>query len=286
MIIPSPTITDLADLPALAASRALVSSATGVIDVSTVTATELGYLSGVTSGVQGQLDGKAATSHSHAASDITSGTFPVARGGTALSSYVANQVFYASSTGAMAQSSALQFNGISLTLDNHLYIAASRSIVFGDDGYIRRSTASSNILFGFGTYTTYYGTAANNPMQRHKFSLGDGFAGTEVLSLGLGTVFNETGANYDFRIESDTDPNCFTVDAGNDSVGVGVALGSHAPSAKLQVDSTTKGFLPPRMTSTQRTAISSPAEGLIVYDTTSHVPYVFNGTGWKLIYTV
>lgn len=40
--------------------------------VSGVTNTEIGYLDGVTSAIQTQLDGKAATSHSHAISDVTS----------------------------------------------------------------------------------------------------------------------------------------------------------------------------------------------------------------------
>lgn len=44
-----------------------------------VSNTEFQYLNGVTSAVQTQLDGKAATSHTHAASDITSGTLDVAR---------------------------------------------------------------------------------------------------------------------------------------------------------------------------------------------------------------
>ena len=44
------------------ASRAVVTDADGIIDVSSVTATELGCLSGVTSAVQTQLDGKAADS--------------------------------------------------------------------------------------------------------------------------------------------------------------------------------------------------------------------------------
>ena len=42
--------------------------------------------------------------------------------------------------------------------------------------------------------------------------------------------------------------------------------GSVEASAALQVKSTTQGFLPPSMTTTERTSISSPAEGLIVYD--------------------
>lgn len=51
----------------------------------------------------------------------------------------------------------------------------------------------------------------------------------------------------------------------------GAAVGAAAlnASAILQADSTTRGFLPPRMTTTQRDAIASPAEGLVVYNTTT-----------------
>ena len=49
----------------LAASRALVSNASGQVAVSAVTATELGYLDGVTSAIQTQLNNKAASSHTH-----------------------------------------------------------------------------------------------------------------------------------------------------------------------------------------------------------------------------
>ena len=51
----------------------------------------------------------------------------------------------------------------------------------------------------------------------------------------------------------------------NGAVGVG---GTAAASAQLDVQSTTKGFLPPRMTTTQRDAILSPANGLTIYNTT------------------
>lgn len=46
------------------------------------TPAEIGYLSGVTSSIQTQLNGKAATSHTHAASDIASGTVATARLGS------------------------------------------------------------------------------------------------------------------------------------------------------------------------------------------------------------
>jgi hypothetical protein len=51
-------------------------------------------------------------------------------------------------------------------------------------------------------------------------------------------------------------------------------------SSILTLASTTKGFLPPRMTTTQKNAIASPATGLMVYDTTLNLISVYNGTMW------
>jgi len=60
-------------------------------------------------------------------------------------------------------------------------------------------------------------------------------------------------------------------------------IGTSTPnvSAQLDVSSTTKGFLPPRMTASQRAAISSPATGLLVYQTDGTSGYYFyDGSGW------
>lgn len=57
-------------------------------------------------------------------------------------------------------------------------------------------------------------------------------------------------------------------------------ISPHA-SAILQAESTSKGFLPPVMTTTQRTSIVSPAAGLIVYDTTTNKSYTYDGTAWQ-----
>lgn len=58
----------------LTASRALVSDANGHPAVSAVTSTELGYLDGVTSAIQTQLNGKASTSHTHSYLPLSGGT--------------------------------------------------------------------------------------------------------------------------------------------------------------------------------------------------------------------
>jgi hypothetical protein len=60
---------------------------------------------------------------------------------------------------------------------------------------------------------------------------------------------------------------------GNNSIGDASAL--------LTLSSTTKGFLPPRMTTTQRDAISSPASGLVLYNSTTNKLQCYNGSTWN-----
>jgi len=68
------------------------------------------------------------------------------------------------------------------------------------------------------------------------------------------------------------------------STGILANVSSPNASAQLQIDSTTKGFLPPRMTSTQRTAISTPAVGLVVYQTdATEGLYQYLSTGWSAV---
>src|SRR5215207_2864416 len=70
-----------------------------------------------------------------------------------------------------------------------------------------------------------------------------------------------------------------TVRAQN-SVGINNDGSLPASSAMLDVKSTTKGMLVPRMSTTQRTAIVSPAAGLLVYDNTTNTFWFYNNTVW------
>ncbi|MFZ1683220.1 MAG: hypothetical protein WAU88_03725 [Candidatus Zixiibacteriota bacterium] len=62
---------------------------------------------------------------------------------------------------------------------------------------------------------------------------------------------------------------------------VGIGTTSPNASAKLDISSTTQGLLIPRMTSTQRTNILTPADGLMVYDNTSDRLYQYQAGAWK-----
>ena len=69
------------------------------------------------------------------------------------------------------------------------------------------------------------------------------------------------------------------------AVAIGnISVGFINASAQLQVDSTTKGFLPPRMTNAQRAAIAAPAVGLMVYCTDAvEGLYIYKSTGWTFV---
>jgi hypothetical protein len=79
--------------------------------------------------------------------------------------------------------------------------------------------------------------------------------------------------------------NMFTAESGKDfgQIPRGAVVNGTTidASAIFQVNSTTKGFLPPRMTTTQKNAIASPAAGLILYDSTTNKLQCYNGSTWN-----
>ena len=62
---------------------------------------------------------------------------------------------------------------------------------------------------------------------------------------------------------------------------IGIGTSTPNSSSLFDITSTTKGFLPPRMTTTQKNAISTPASGLMVYDTDTNKLCCYNGTSWN-----
>ena len=62
------------------------------------------------------------------------------------------------------------------------------------------------------------------------------------------------------------------------SGSVGVGTTSPAGCAVLEMKSTSRGFLPPRMSTTERGYISSPPDGLVIYNTTDHKLQYYDGS--------
>ena len=81
---------------------------------------------------------------------------------------------------------------------------------------------------------------------------------------------------------ANTPTHAMIIDSGQ-AVGIGT---DPVATALLHLNSTTKGFLPPVMTTTQKNAISTPAEGLVLYDTTLNKLCVYTGAAWETITSV
>jgi uncharacterized protein (TIGR02145 family) len=61
---------------------------------------------------------------------------------------------------------------------------------------------------------------------------------------------------------------------------IGIGVPNPDSSAVLELSSTSKGFLPPRLTTAQRDAIISPDVGLMIFNTTKNCLEWYNGTVW------
>lgn len=97
--------------------------------------------------------------------------------------------------------------------------------------------------------------------------------------LGYKAGFEWTISNNQLAISAGTNHFLIVGDGNAGSIGIGTGPSLADPTAMLDVVSTTKGVVFPRMTTTQKNAIT-PIEGLIVYDLTLHLYQFYNGTTW------
>ena len=151
--------------------------------------------------------------------------------------------------GSAANSSYISFNGTRSQIGYksnglHLLTSTGRSLVFGS------GTFASTTAWG-----VFFGTTGN---------------------LGINTI---TDAGFKLDVNG-TARIVGALRADNTLLVNGTSING---SAIAQFDSGTRGFLPPRMTTTQKNAIASPASGLVVYDTTLGKLCVRGAAAWETI---
>lgn len=98
--------------------------------------------------------------------------------------------------------------------------------------------------------------------------------------VGNGNIYGD--ATYGLHLDTASNSSPISIDGSFVRIFNTMVIGTTTPatSAILTLASTTTGFLPPRMTTTQKNAISSPAGGLVVYDSTLLDLQFYNGSSW------
>ena len=93
-----------------------------------------------------------------------------------------------------------------------------------------------------------------------------------------------TASFLDLQYAGGAFPYTYTTGLRLNSLGnIGIGTTTDLPSSKLTIESTTQGVLFPRMTTTQKNAIATPATGLVVFDTTLNKLCVRGASAWETI---
>lgn len=148
--------------------------------------------------------------------------------------------------------------------NNVLELGTTPLIIFGNSG---------------GKNLTLENFGGSNGQSAMTWQMDDG--NQQFLQVTASASTNSQGARafyLDRPYSSNSNP--FVIyNSGNTGVGVCSGVTDNA-TIVLGVNSVSGGFAPPRMTTTQRLAIVSPAEGIHVYDITLHEGFYWNGSAW------
>jgi hypothetical protein len=145
--------------------------------------------------------------------------------------------------------------------------AGAASLQVTDDGVIQ-GNAGTQLRYRFGG-SSPMGVSTRNGA----FTIG-------VIDGGftLGMQFNVNSSSGKGYIDGWA---TFDLVIGNNGNPVQIGTDSSVASAQLTVNSTTKGFMPPRMTTTQRDNIVGVAAGLIIYNSVTNKLQCYNGSTWN-----
>lgn len=168
----------------------------------------------------------------------------------------------------------------SIALGGYATVQGTNSISIG---YGTTNANNNTVVLGNTTQSVIIGTNVAPGARLH-------VRGTGATSSTYSLVLQNSSATNLLRMQDDGGlflnnymfGNAFILDLSNGSMTIG-SSSTAAASSILDIRSTTKGVLIPRMTQAQILAIASPASGLQVYNTDIATPCFYDGTAWKKI---
>lgn len=159
--------------------------------------------------------------------------------------------------------------------------ASSGALLLGSSNTERMRINSSGLV-GIGTSSPQVGVHVSFADQStNRIRLQNTGAGGGNFDI-IGGLAGASNAGLSFFDVTNSATRMYIDSSGN----VGVGTSSPNASALLDVQSTTKGFRLPNMTTTQKNAIASPAAGLMVFDTTLAKACIYSGSAWQTITSV
>lgn len=260
-------------------------SGTGVYNAQAITPTinQTGGANGITRGLYVNPTLTAAANWRGIELGNTTG-FGIYQTGSSVTNYYAGNI----AIGVTSASAKLDIVGAGATsatntFEAHNSTGSSNSLIIKDDG---------NVGVGLSTPSSYYAKKlVVSAIDEEGITIAStSTSGANYLAFADGTTGNAAYRGYIVYRHS-SDSLGFATSGSErlriDSVGnVGIGTSSPNASSLLDITSTTKGFLPPRMTTTERNAISSPARGLLVYDTTLGKLCVRGAAAWETITSI
>ncbi len=243
------------------------------------------------------ISGGSSTAVGHHAMKFTIAGFNVAVGADAMTGAVGLPTVAAANNVAVGASA---LNALT---------SGSSNVAIGKDALLLATNAKSNLAIGLnalganvsGDFNVALGEGALQSLTVADDNIAIGFAAlrnvtTGIDNIGIGCFVGEgivtgsrnilIGEEANFATDvSDMLNIGNTVFANLASKSFGIGVEDPDASAKLEVASTSRGFLSPRMTETQRDAIASPATGLKIYNTTVDKYEIFIDTVWKTFLT-
>jgi hypothetical protein len=191
--------------------------------------------------------------------------------------------------------------GIGMTPTAKLAIKAPGALSTDIALRVRNSADSLNLMFvnGLGQTAIGQGTATLTNMLtvQDVYSTSVGIELRSDQNPRVGSTFNTsrilsgyssgTASFLDLQYAGGAYPYTYTTGLRLNSLGnILINTTTDVASSKLTIESTTQGVLFPRMTTTQKNAIATPATGLVVFDTTLNKLCVRGASSWETITSI